>query len=175
MEDLKQKHNYEIMYIVDDQNQEKEQLIKKEFCEILTKNAGKITKEQDSIRQFAYPINKKVKGHYFIIEVLTSPENIANFNRVALNKQRQLDVMRFLVINLDSEKVNKFKPKRQVESSSFSRPTRPGNRPSYNRDENGERKPRPIAGTESSYRTKTNYQNSKTNTNNNASNTEQKD
>ena len=174
MEDLKQKHNYEIMYIVDDHNQEKAQLIKNEFCEILIKNGGKIIKEQDFIRQFAYPINKKVKGNYFIIEVFTLPENIANFNRVALNKQRQLDIMRFLVINLDSEKINKFKTKHQVESSYFSRLVRPGNRPSYNREESGERKPRSIVGTESSYRTKTNYQNSKTITNN-ASSTEQKD
>ncbi|WP_425381227.1 30S ribosomal protein S6 [Spiroplasma endosymbiont of Polydrusus pterygomalis] len=173
MEDLKQKHNYEIMYIVDDQNQEKAQLIKKEFCEILTKNNGKIKKEQDSIRQFAYPINKKVKGHYFIIEVSTSAKNIASFNRIALNKKRQLDVMRYLVINLDNEKINKFKPKRQVESNSFSRSARTGNRPPYNREENIERKPRPIAGTESSYR-KTNYQNIKPKTTDNMSSTEQK-
>lgn len=173
MEDLKQKHNYEIMYIVNDQNQEKAQLIKKEFCEILTKDDGKINKEQDFISQFAYPINKQVKGHYFNIEVLTSTKNIANFNRVALNKKRQLDVMRYLVINLDSEKINKFKPKRQVESSSFSRSTRSGNRPPYNREENTERKPRPIAGTESSYR-KNNYQNPKTKTTDNVSSTEQK-
>lgn len=174
MEDLKQKHNYEIMYIVDDQNQEKAQIIKKELCEILTRNGGEIVKEQDSIRQFAYPINKKVKGHYFIIEVLTSTENIADFNRIALIKKRQLEIMRFLVINLDNEKINKFKPKRQVESNSFSRPTRSGNRPAYNREENPERKPRPIAGTESSYRTKPNYQNAKPSTNN-PSSTDQKD
>lgn len=173
MEDLKPKRNYEIMYIVDDQNQEKAQLIRKEFCEILTKDGGKITKEQDSIRQFAYPINKKVKGHYFIIEVLTSRKNIHNFERVVFFKKKQKDVMRCMVINLDSEKLNKFKPKRQVESSSFSRPIR-GNRAPYNRDENGERKQRPIAGTESSYR-KTNYQNAKANPTNNASSTEQKD
>ncbi len=180
MEDLKQKHNYGIMYIVDDQKPEDDKKrILKEFCEILTKNNGEIKKEQNYIKQFAYPINKKVKGHYFIIDVLTSAKNITDFDRIAWNKTRplgktrQLEVMRYLIINLDNEKINKFKPKRQVESSSFSRSTRTGNHSPYNREENTERKPRPIAGTESSYR-KTNYQNMKPKTTDNVSSTEQK-
>ncbi|WP_308150061.1 30S ribosomal protein S6 [Spiroplasma sp. AdecLV25b] len=161
MEDLNKKHNYEIMYIVDDQNQEKAQLIKKELIAILIENGGEIKKEEDAIRTFAYDINKKVKGHYFIIEVSTSPKNIANFNRVVLIKQKQLEVIRFLVINLDSEKINKFKVKRQVEPNNYVRTARPGNRERtpYNREGDTERKPRPIAGTESAshHRPRSNY------------------
>lgn len=151
MEDLNKKHNYEIMYIVDDQNQEKAQLIKQELTAILVENGGEIKKEEDAIRTFAYDINKKVKGHYFIIEASTSSKNIANFNRVVLIKQKQLEVIRFLVINLDNEKINKFKAKRQVEPNNYVRTARHGNceRTPYNREGETERKPRPIAGTES--------------------------
>ncbi|MBE4704155.1 30S ribosomal protein S6 [Spiroplasma platyhelix] len=106
-------NNYEIMYIVDDQNPEKANLIKKEFVEILTKNNGKITKEEDFIRQFAYKINHKNSGHYFILQLSTTPENIADFNRIFSIKQKQGDVVRKLVINLDEEKINTFKERKE--------------------------------------------------------------
>ena len=83
--------------------------------------------------------------------------------RIALIKKQE--IIRFLVINLDKEKINKFKVKPQMESNSFSRPVRPGNRATYKREESAERKPRPIAGTESSYRAKNNYQNIKSTSN----------
>lgn len=102
-------NNYEIMYIVDDKNPEKANLIKKEFVEILTKNNGKITKEEDFIRQFAYKINHKNSGHYFILQLNTTSENIADFNRIFSIKQKQGEVIRKLVINLDDEKINTFK------------------------------------------------------------------
>lgn len=115
-------NNYEIMYIVDDQNPEKTNLIKKEFVEILTKNNGKITKEEDFTRQFAYKINHKTSGHYFILQLSTSAENIADFNRVFSIKQKQGDVVRKLVINLDDEKINTFKEaKEPVKKPEFNR------------------------------------------------------
>lgn len=106
-------NNYEIMYIVDDQNPEKANLIKKEFVEILTKNNGKITKEEDFTRQFAYKINHKSSGHYFVLQLNTTPENIADFNRIFSIKQKQGEVIRKLVINLDDEKINTFKERKE--------------------------------------------------------------
>lgn len=106
-------NNYEIMYIVDDQNPEKADLLKKEFVEILTKNNGKITKEEDFIRQFAYKINHKTSGHYFVLQLTTTPENIADFSRVFSIKQKQGEVVRKLVINLDDEKINTFKERKE--------------------------------------------------------------
>lgn len=106
-------NNYEIMYIVDDQNPEKANLIKKEFVEILTKNNGKITKEEDFTRSFAYKINHKSSGHYFILQLNTTSENIANFSRVFSIKQKQGEVIRKLVINLDDEKINTFKERKE--------------------------------------------------------------
>lgn len=119
-------NNYEIMYIVDDQNPEKANLIKKEFVEILTKNNGKITKEENFIRQFAYKINHKSSGHYFILQLTTTSENIADFNRIFSIKQKQGDVVRKLVINLDDEKINTFKesPKKPEFNKEVSREPR---------------------------------------------------
>jgi len=131
--DLTQKHNYEIMYIVDDQNPEKAQLIKKEFIKIFSENDGEIKNEEDYLRQFAYPINHKVRGHYFVIQTFSSSQNIINFKRVALIKQKQLEIIRFLVINLDSEKLNKFKPKRQTDTNNYNRGN---NRQGQNRERN---------------------------------------
>ncbi|MGL5268143.1 MAG: 30S ribosomal protein S6 [Spiroplasma sp.] len=126
-------NNYEIMYIVDDQNPEKAKLIKKEFVEILTKNNGKITKEEDFVHQFAYKINHKISGHYFILQLNTTSENIADFNRIFSIKQKQGDVVRKIVINLDDEKMNVFKERK--ESSK---------KPEFNKEQNRESKPRTL-------------------------------
>lgn len=140
-------NNYEIMYIVDDQKPELAAAIKKEFVTILTKDNGKITKEEDFVRQFAYEINHKVQGHYFIMQLLTSAQNIADFDRVFLIKQKQGEVIRKLVINLDEEKTNTYKVKKERpenlnnrgENREF-RPRRP-----YNPDnQTGDNKGRPF-------------------------------
>lgn len=123
-------NNYEIMYIVDDQNKEQADLLKKEFIEILTQNNGKITKEQDFIRPFAYKINHKTSGHYFVFQLNTTSENIAAFNRIFSIKQKQQEVIRKLVINLDDEKTNTFKDRKEsVKKQDF-----------YSRDQNRDSK-----------------------------------
>lgn len=126
-------NNYEIMFIVDDQNPEKANLIKKEFVEILTKNNGKITKEEDFIHQFAYKINHKSSGHYFVLQLTTTSENIADFNRIFSIKQKQGDVVRKLVINLDDEKINTFKERKESPK-----------KPEFNRDQNRESRVRTL-------------------------------
>lgn len=106
-------NNYEIMYIVDDQNPEKANSLKKEFLEILTKNDGKVVKEENFIQQFAYKINHKDKGHYFVLQLKTTAENIADFSRIFSIKQKQGEVIRKLIINLDDEKINTFKVRKE--------------------------------------------------------------
>lgn len=106
-------NNYEVMYIVDDQNPEKVISIKKEFLEILTKNNGKVVKEEDFIQQFAYKINHKTKGHYFVLQLKTTAQNIADFSRIFSIKQKQGEVIRKLIINLDDEKINTFKVRKE--------------------------------------------------------------
>ncbi|MDQ7982993.1 MAG: 30S ribosomal protein S6 [Spiroplasma sp.] len=105
--------NYEIMYIVDDQNPEKANSLKKEFLEILTKDDGKLVKEENFIQQFAYKINHKVKGHYFVLQLKTTSKNIDDFSRIFSIKQKQGEVVRKLIINLDDEKINTFKVRKE--------------------------------------------------------------
>lgn len=131
-------NNYEIMYIVDDQNPEKAKLIKKEFVEILTKNNGKITKEEDFVRQFAYKINHKSSGHYFVFQLNTTSENIADFNRIFSIKQKQGDVVRKIVINLDDEQKNVFKERKESPK-----------KPEFNRDQNRDSRPRTFTNSKS--------------------------
>lgn len=118
-------NNYEIMYIVDDQNPEKATALKKEFLEILTKNDGKVVKEEDFIQQFAYKINHKDKGHYFVLQLKTPAANIADFSRIFSIKQKQGEVVRKLIINLDDEKINTFKVRKENPK-----------KPEFNRDHN---------------------------------------
>ncbi|MCL6428802.1 30S ribosomal protein S6 [Spiroplasma sp. JKS002669] len=106
-------NNYEIMYIVDDQNPEKANSVKKEFLEILTKNDGKLVEEKDFVQQFAYKINHKDKGHYFVLKLKTTAQNIADFSRIFSIKQKQGEVIRKLIINLDDEKINTFKVRKE--------------------------------------------------------------
>lgn len=136
-------NNYEIMYIVDDQKPELAANLKKEFLTILTTNGGKVTKEEEFVRQFAYPINHKVQGHYFIINLLTSAQNIADFNRVFLIKQKQNEVIRKLVINIDEEQTNRFRERKERpenvdnrENREF-RPKRPYNPEHHSGDNKG--------------------------------------
>lgn len=131
-------NNYEIMYIVDDQNPEKAKLIKKEFVEILLKNNGKITKEEDFVRQFAYKINNKNSGHYFVLQLNTTSENIANFNRIFSIKQKQGDVVRRIVINLDDEQKNVFKERKESPK-----------KPEFSRDQNRDSRPKTFINSKS--------------------------
>jgi small subunit ribosomal protein S6 len=53
------------------------------------------------LRDFAYQINHKKKGHYFVVITETTPANINEFQRIAgIDK----DVVRTMVINTESEK-----------------------------------------------------------------------
>lgn len=120
-------NNYEIMYIVDDQSPEKANSLKKEFLEILTKNDSKVIKEEDFIQQFAYKINHKDKGHYFVLQLKTTAQNIADFSRIFSIKQKQDEVIRKLIINLDDEKINTFKVRKENPK-----------KPEFNREHNHE-------------------------------------
>lgn len=121
-------NNYEIMYIADDEKPELNAALKKEFLEILTADGGKLNKEEEFVRPFAYKINNKLKGQYYVFEILTSATNINNFNRVFSIKQKQGEVIRKLIINLDEEKHNTFKkiPEKKPVFNQDSRFRKPG-------------------------------------------------
>jgi len=96
---------YEIMYIVDqDVNESDLKDITKKMDAILTAAGGKVVAHKAwGLKPFAYEINHKKKGYYFVEIVETLPENIAEFERVS-----KIDpaIVRTLVIN--TEKDNEY-------------------------------------------------------------------
>jgi len=96
---------YEIMYIVDQDVKESElQDINKKMDAILTENGGKVIESKAwGLQDFAYKINHKKKGYYFVEIVETDAKNITEFERVA---KIDKTIVRTLVIN--TEKDNEY-------------------------------------------------------------------
>ena len=63
--------NYEIMFIVRPTLGEDEvKKVVKDFSEIITKNGGKVTKEENmGQRELAYEIKDFKSGYYFVFEI----------------------------------------------------------------------------------------------------------
>ena len=76
---------YEIMYIVKDGLEEGARKAEIEKLHaILTGRGAKITDVKEwGWRNFAYPINKMVKGYYVVIKVTTDEEALKEFSRLA--------------------------------------------------------------------------------------------
>lgn len=92
---------YEIMYIIDQDSKNLED-VQKKLNDILVLNDGKIIEKDDwGLKDFAYEIKHKKKGYYSVIISETTPENIEEFQRVA---RIDPDVVRTLVINTETEK-----------------------------------------------------------------------
>lgn len=92
---------YEIMYIIDQDTQDLKG-VQKKLNDILTSNGGKIVEQAEwGLKEFAYSIKHKNKGHYFVVIVETESANIDEFKRVA---KIDKNVIRELVINTESEK-----------------------------------------------------------------------
>ncbi|AKU79267.1 30S ribosomal protein S6 [Spiroplasma turonicum] len=92
---------YEIMYIVDKDVDDVKQ-VEKKLNDILTANSGKILESENwGLKDFAYEINKKKKGHYIVLIVETDSTNIAEFERIS---RIDKNVVRYLVINTENEK-----------------------------------------------------------------------
>ena len=76
---------YEIMYIVKDGLEEEARKAEIETLHaILTSNGGKVTDVKEwGLRNFAYPINKQVKGYYVVIKVTADEPTLKEFSRLA--------------------------------------------------------------------------------------------
>lgn len=93
---------YEIMYILDQDTDENTiKSVRSKLEGILTSNGGKIEEQSEwGLMDFAYEINHKKKGYYFVLIVETIAENIAEFQRVA---KIDKNVVREMVINTEKE------------------------------------------------------------------------
>ena len=93
--------NYEIMFIVRPTLGEDDvKKIIKDFSEIITKNGGKITKEENmGQREFAYEIKDFKSGYYYVFEVEAKDDKaIKEFDRLALINN---DIVRHLITKVE--------------------------------------------------------------------------
>ena len=93
--------NYEIMFIVRPTLGEDEvKKVVKDFSEIITKNGGKVTKEENmGQRELAYEIKDFKSGYYFVFEVESKDDKaIKEFDRLALINN---DIVRHLITKIE--------------------------------------------------------------------------
>lgn len=91
-------NKYEIIFIVKADLEEK--LIKdisKSYEKLLADLKAKITNSKDlGQKKLAYPIEKNVRGYYFLLNVEAKPEAIKEFDR---NARIDENIIRHLIIN----------------------------------------------------------------------------
>ena len=93
--------NYEIMFIVRPTLSEDEvKKVVKDFSDIITKNGGKVTKEENmGQRELAYEIKDFKSGYYFVFEVEAKDDKaIKEFDRLALINN---DIIRHLITKVE--------------------------------------------------------------------------
>lgn len=93
--------NYEIMFIIRPTLGEAEvKKVVKDFSEIIKKNGGKVTKEENmGQREFAYEIKDFKSGYYFVFEVEAKDDKaIKEFDRLALINN---DIVRHLITKVE--------------------------------------------------------------------------
>ena len=93
--------NYEIMFIVRPTLSEDEvKKVVNDFKEIITKNDGKVTKEENmGQRELAYEIKDFKSGYYFVFEVESETDKaIKEFDRLAFINN---DIIRHLITKIE--------------------------------------------------------------------------
>ncbi len=118
---------YEVMYIVNpDTDLDKIVKLNTAVGKLIEKEGGEVVRMDDiGIRNLAYPIQKKLTGHYVLFEVNGSGQEIAELER----RMRVNDlIMRFVTVRVDEDrkKADKVRAKREARAekrASFRRTT----------------------------------------------------
>lgn len=90
---------YEAMFILDQDTQDINALSSR-MIDIISKDGKVIEKNDLGLIEFAYKINHKKKGHYFVVIVEATAEDIKEFKRIA---NIEKNVVRTLIINTENE------------------------------------------------------------------------
>ncbi len=93
---------YETMFVVDPEvvDETLEKTLDK-FKNIISKDGGEIIKVEDrGLRNLAYRINKKPKGHYFLFYFISEGSLVQELER---NMRLDESIMRFIVIKSDKD------------------------------------------------------------------------
>ena len=106
---------YEVMYIVNpDTELDKIGKLNTAVGKLIEKEGGEVVRMDDiGIRNLAYPIQKKLTGHYVLFEVNGSGQEIAELER----RMRVNDlIMRFVTVRVDEDrkKADKVRAKREA-------------------------------------------------------------
>ena len=94
--------NYEIMFIIRPTLGEDDvKKVVKTFKDIITKNEGKVTKEENmGQRELAYEIKDFKSGYYYVFEVESkSDKAVKEFDRLALINN---DIVRHLITKVEN-------------------------------------------------------------------------
>ncbi len=71
------------------------------YEEILKRNGGELLKRDDwGSKRLAYPIRKNFRGHYMFYDTVSSPDSIAECERLLRIDE---NVLRYLVVKLNDE------------------------------------------------------------------------
>ncbi len=102
---------YELMYIISASLSEAD--VQKEKAKIANFFGSVKESEGWGLRTLAYPIQKQKQGIYVVVTMSTSHKQIGDFlEYVKFNN----NVLRYLLINLDNEKVRKISKWKQMKS-----------------------------------------------------------
>src|SRR6476661_8840975 len=94
---------YEVMYIVNPETDgEKIEKLNEAVSKLIEKEGGEVVRlDNVGIRTLAYPIQKKTEGHYVLIEVNGSGQEILELER----RMRVNDlIMRYITVRVDEDR-----------------------------------------------------------------------
>lgn len=106
---------YEVMYIINPETAaDKIEKLNDAVGKLIEKEGGEVVRMDNiGIRNLAYPIQKKNEGHYVLIEVNGSGQEIAELER----RMRVNDmIMRYITVRVDEDrkKADKVRAKREA-------------------------------------------------------------
>lgn len=109
---------YEVMYIVDpDTAADKISKLNEAVGKLIEKEGGEVVRMDDiGLKQLAYPIEKKLEGHYVLFEINGSGQEIAELER----RMRVNDmIMRYITVRVDEDrkKADKVRSKREARAA----------------------------------------------------------
>ena len=119
---------YEVMYIVTPETADDDVTkLNDSITQIIEKEGGSVVNTDNmGLRKLAYPINKKSEGHYVLMEVAGSGQEIFELER----RMRVNDaIIRFITVRVDEERkiAEKHKTKRETRHNKRSAASRGGN------------------------------------------------
>jgi small subunit ribosomal protein S6 len=109
---------YEVMYIIDpDTPGERVEKLNEAVGTLIQKEGGEIVRMDDiGMRELAYPIQKKTQGHYVLLEIQGSGQEIAELER----RMRVNDmIIRYVTVRVDEERktAEKRRTKRETRAT----------------------------------------------------------